>query len=62
MPDAKVAPAILETKTDANRERDLANQEKLVESGWQYMIVWECELRHGRTGGANPDLSWEARP
>lgn len=32
-------------KLNANRERDLANQIKLVELGWDYMIVWECELR-----------------
>jgi DNA mismatch endonuclease (patch repair protein) len=32
-------------KLNANRKRDLANQDKLVKLGWDYMIVWECELR-----------------
>jgi DNA mismatch endonuclease (patch repair protein) len=31
-------------KLNANRERDHANQEKLTELGWDYLIVWECEL------------------
>jgi DNA mismatch endonuclease, patch repair protein len=31
-------------KLNANRKRDLANQEKLAELGWDFMIVWECEL------------------
>jgi DNA mismatch endonuclease (patch repair protein) len=32
-------------KLNGNRERDLANQKKLIELGWGYMTVWECELR-----------------
>jgi len=32
-------------KLNANRERDLANQDRLTELGWDYLIVWECELR-----------------
>jgi len=32
-------------KLNANRERDIANQNKLAQLGWDYMIVWECELR-----------------
>ncbi|HZZ80575.1 MAG TPA: very short patch repair endonuclease [Gemmataceae bacterium] len=32
-------------KLNANRERDAANQAKLIAMGWQYMIVWECDLR-----------------
>jgi DNA mismatch endonuclease (patch repair protein) len=32
-------------KLMANRERDLANQKKLLELGWRFLIVWECELR-----------------
>jgi len=31
-------------KLNANRERDFANQEKLTEMGWEFLIVWECEL------------------
>lgn len=32
-------------KLNANRERDLANQDRLTELRWDYLIVWECELR-----------------
>lgn len=32
-------------KLKANRERDLENQKKLSEMGWDFLIVWECELR-----------------
>jgi DNA mismatch endonuclease (patch repair protein) len=32
-------------KLKANRERDLANQQKLTELGWDFLVVWECELR-----------------
>jgi len=31
-------------KLNANRKRDIANQDKLAEMGWDFMIVWECEL------------------
>lgn len=31
-------------KLKSNQERDLANQDKLAELGWDFMIVWECEL------------------
>ncbi len=33
-------------KLTANRERDRVNQAKLAALGWDYMIVWECELRN----------------
>lgn len=32
-------------KLNANRERDVANQEKLVSTGWRIAVVWECALR-----------------
>ncbi len=31
-------------KLKGNRERDLANQKKLTELGWDILVVWECEL------------------
>lgn len=31
-------------KLNANRQRDLANQAKLTEMGWELMILWECEV------------------
>lgn len=32
-------------KLDRNLERDSQNQQKLVKSGWDYLVIWECELR-----------------
>lgn len=31
-------------KLEANRARDLKNQQRLEALGWQYMVIWECEL------------------
>jgi DNA mismatch endonuclease (patch repair protein) len=33
-------------KLDANRARDIRIQSELDQMGWQYLVVWECELRH----------------
>ena len=33
-------------KLDRNLERDSQNQQRLAERGWEYLLVWECELRH----------------
>jgi DNA mismatch endonuclease (patch repair protein) len=33
-------------KLEGNRQRDLRHQSELDAIGWQYLIVWECELRH----------------
>lgn len=35
-----------QAKLEGNRARDQRNQSNLDEMGWQYLIVWECELRH----------------
>lgn len=32
-------------KLDANIARDQRNQQDLLALGWQYLTVWECELR-----------------
>lgn len=32
-------------KLEGNRRRDLENQRKLRERGWEPMVIWECELR-----------------
>jgi DNA mismatch endonuclease (patch repair protein) len=32
-------------KLENNRTRDLKNQKKLAEDGWQVLVLWECELR-----------------
>jgi DNA mismatch endonuclease (patch repair protein) len=31
-------------KLSSNRERDLVAQTRLLDMGWQIMIVWECEI------------------
>jgi DNA mismatch endonuclease, patch repair protein len=33
-----------EPKFEANMRRDAANQAKLRDMGWDYIVVWECEL------------------
>ena len=32
-------------KLAGNRQRDEAAQSALQEQGWQFLVVWECELR-----------------
>jgi DNA mismatch endonuclease (patch repair protein) len=31
-------------KLESNRARDLHSQARLIDMGWQIMIVWECEV------------------
>ena len=33
-------------KLEANRQRDSRDQSELDELGWDYLVVWECELGH----------------
>ena len=33
-------------KLEANRNRDFQNQSKLNQIAWEYLVVWECELKH----------------
>jgi len=35
-----------EPKFAANVERDLRNQQELQEMGWEFLVVWECELKN----------------
>jgi DNA mismatch endonuclease (patch repair protein) len=32
-------------KLDENRRRDLENQEKVRQMGWESLVIWECELK-----------------
>lgn len=32
-------------KLQGNRERDLRQQAELTALGWDFLVVWECELR-----------------
>lgn len=31
-------------KLEANRQRDLLHQHKLLDLGWRVLVIWECEL------------------
>lgn len=31
-------------KLEANRQRDLLHQRKLLDLGWRVLVIWECEL------------------
>ncbi len=35
-----------EPKLRKNEQRDAAAQQALRHMGWEYLVVWECELRH----------------
>ena len=35
-------------KISGNWERDAVVKRELEESGWRVIIVWECEIRHGK--------------
>lgn len=32
-------------KIEKNRKRDKKNQSLLTESGWDYLILWECQIK-----------------
>lgn len=34
-----------ESKLERTKQRDAANQQRLIENGWESLIIWECELR-----------------
>jgi DNA mismatch endonuclease (patch repair protein) len=36
-------------KLEGNRQRDLENQVRLREQGWDTLIIWECQLRNKLT-------------
>ena len=33
------------SKFEENTARDVNVQRRLIQEGWQYLIVWECETR-----------------
>ena len=35
-----------EPKLQGNRDRDVRHQSELVALEWQYLVVWECQMRH----------------
>ena len=32
-------------KLEGNKKRDALNQESLREMGWDYLVIWECQLK-----------------
>jgi len=34
-------------KIEYNQNRDKVNYRKLKELGWNVLLIWECEIRHG---------------
>jgi len=58
-------------KIEANRERDVTNENRLREQGWQVLTIWQCEIvSHGTIAehlesaitGARHNEADEARP
>lgn len=33
-------------KLEGNRQRDLVQQQQLLDMGWRVLVVWECGLKH----------------
>ena len=47
-PDNRIPKSNLaywQPKLERNQKRDSDNQQALLDSGWESLIVWECELR-----------------
>ncbi|WP_092621100.1 very short patch repair endonuclease [Roseospirillum parvum] len=42
------------TKLEGNRDRDLRNQAALIAMGWEFLVIWECEI--GNTGAMEEKL------
>jgi DNA mismatch endonuclease (patch repair protein) len=32
-------------KLEGNRQRDLRNQDELTQLKWQFLVLWECQIR-----------------
>lgn len=37
---------IWKPKLEGNKCRDLRNQKELLELGWEFIVIWECELNN----------------
>jgi len=48
----KTRMAFWRQKLEANRARDLRNQEELLADGWRVFIAWECEVGNLHALGA----------
>lgn len=35
-------------KLEGNRQRDLVQQQQLLDMGWRVLVVWECGLKHSK--------------
>lgn len=45
----KTRPEFWLNKISKNSERDIANKKKLSLLGWEYLTVWECEIKNFET-------------
>lgn len=36
-------------KLEANKVRDSINQQAIIAMGWNFLVVWECELRNKKS-------------
>lgn len=41
----KSRPEFWRPKLEGNRQRDSRQQEQLLDLGWRFLVVWECETR-----------------
>jgi len=48
-------------KIEYNQRRDKENQIKLQTLGWNILIIWECEIRHGDKDKALKELAEKIR-
>lgn len=44
-PRAKSNTQFWKDKIEANKRRDLENRNRLLESGWRVLAIWECAVR-----------------
>jgi DNA mismatch endonuclease, patch repair protein len=52
-------PEFWQSKIDRNRERDELVRQKLIQSGWRQLVIWECAVR-GQGRGALPSILAQA--
>lgn len=45
----KTRPEFWLNKISKNRKRDMANEKELSLLGWEYLTVWECEIKNSET-------------
>lgn len=36
-------------KLEGNRKRDVKKQQELKRAGWEFLVIWECEVKDGKS-------------